>query len=321
MKRPAKLSSTLLALTAFVAIGLFWGTKAQASIFHVVRTGDTVNSLAMEYYGEANRATLLRAVNRMPEEGEVELAIGEPLLIPESARRVVKTGETWADLAQAELGSPDRAWYIADINGAEESSTPTKGQIINIPYLMPWSLTEGLAGTVSHFFPDQSGRDRIRIARLLIKLNSGLRPRGMTRGTRIIIPFADLNILPEKRAELDRIAALRRSSADQQAQTQATAQLEELGQLYAQGDYLELIRTAGHIAGASELTAAQQVTLHRYLGQTFVALDRVDLAEREFAELLELQPDFQFDQVTTSPVILELFQRVRRERGSTVNQR
>lgn len=308
---------TLLALCALI---LLWTPGTLASVIHIVRPGDTINSLAMEYYGEANRTVLIRAVNSIPTNDEVELAIGEPVLIPESTRRVVKAGETWADLAQTELGSPRRAWFIADVNGSDESSTPTKGQIINVPYLLPWSLTEGLAGTVNRFFPDESGRDRMRIARLLIKINSGLRPRGMTRGTRIVVPFADLNILPEKHAELDRLAASRRSQSDQQAQSQANARLEELIDLFAEGAYIELIQLAGQIAGASELTAAQQVTLHRYLGQAFVALDRDDLAVREFRELLELQPDFQFDQVTTSPVILELFEQVRHRRSSDDDQ-
>ena len=300
---------TLLALCALI---LLWTPGTLASVIHIVRPGDTINSLAMEYYGEANRTVLIRAVNSIPTNDEVELAIGEPVLIPESTRRVVKAGETWADLAQTELGSPRRAWFIADVNGSDESSTPTKGQIINVPYLLPWSLTEGLAGTVNRFFPDESGRDRMRIARLLIKINSGLRPRGMTRGTRIVVPFADLNILPEKHAELDRLAASRRSQSDQQAQSQANARLEELIDLFAEGAYIELIQLAGQIAGASELTAAQQVTLHRYLGQAFVALDRDDLAVREFRELLELQPDFQFDQVTTSPVVIEALDQARR---------
>lgn len=303
MRRPFLLAATL-SLSALLA------GEARANVFHIARPGDTVTSLSQEYYGDTSRALLLRAVNHMPIEGDVELAIGEQIMIPQSSRRIVREGDSWSKLAEAELGAADRAWYLADVNGAQENEPPTKGQIVTIPYMMPWSLTEGLAATIARFFPDQTQRDRIATARMLIRLNPGLRPRGMTKGTRIVIPFPDVTILPQKLATLERRSATHRSTVDQQQQQDANAQLERLPELLSSGAYVELVRLAGRIS-ASDLTEAQNVTLHRYLGQAYVALDRPELAEQEFVELLALQPDFQFDQVTTSPTIIAILDRAR----------
>lgn len=287
------------------------GGDALATVIHITRPGDTVTSLAQEYYGSTSRALILRAVNRMPPDGEVELAIGEPILIPETTRRVVGGDETWASLAAAELGSADRAWLLAEVNHGTESQPPTRGQIITVPYLLPWALNEGLAATITFFFPETSPRERIDMARLLLRLNPGLRPRGVARGTRIVVPIDDLTILPQKLAEVQRRDASLRTVSDQQQQRDTNSELEGLARLLANGAYVEIVRTAGRLS-ATDLTEAQQVMLHRYLGQAFVALDRTDLAEQEFVDLLELQPDSQFDQVTTSPTILEVFERARR---------
>lgn len=286
------------------------GGDAMATVIHITRQGDTVTSLAQEYYGSTGRAIILRAVNRMPPDGEVELAIGEPILIPETARRVVGADETWASLAASELGSAERAWLLAEVNHGTEAQPPTKGQIVTVPYLLPWALTEGLAATITYFYPETSPRERIDLARLLLRLNPGLRPRGVSKGTRIVVPIDDLTILPQKLEEVQRRDVSLRTAGDQQQQLETNTELEGLSRLLADGAYVELVRAAGRLS-ATDLTEAQQVTLHRYLGQAFVALDRTDLAEQEFVDLLGLQPDFQFDQVTTSPTILEVLERAR----------
>jgi DNA-binding TFAR19-related protein (PDSD5 family) len=295
-------------------------SAALANVFHIVRQGDTISSLSQEYYGDTKLTHLLRAVNRMPTEGDVSLAIGEPLLIPECTRRIVGENESWSDLAEAELGTADRAWFLAEVNNSDENTAPTKGQIVTVPYMMPWSLTDGLAATIVQFFPEHGQRQRIQTARMLIRLNPGLRPRGIAKGTRIVVPFGDVTILPQKLAELEKQSSARRSTEDQRQQQDANSQLERLPTLLAAGSYVELVRLAGQIS-AADLTEAQQVTLHRYLGQAFAALDRPDLAEQEFSELLELQPDFQFDQVTTSPAIIEILDRARTQSGSRSTKR
>ena len=52
-----------------------FSSDAIATVIHVTRQGDTVTSLATEYYGDATKALIIRAVNRIPSDEEVELEL------------------------------------------------------------------------------------------------------------------------------------------------------------------------------------------------------------------------------------------------------
>lgn len=296
----------LLGVGAFTVAGV-----ARASIVHFVGQGDSITSLALEYYGEASKTLLLRAANNWPLEGDVELMVGAPVVIPECKRRVVKGGQTWEDLAREELGTTDRAWLVAEANHSKTQEPPESGQIVTIPLLVPVVVGESLRSTVKRFYPEVTGAQRRDLTRLIKRLNPDLPAQRGGRGARILLPFFDVAIRPTKRMVLDERQSERRSPQAQERQVVVARELEGLPELLASGAYVEVVVLASRISGATELTEAQRVTLHRCLGQAFVALDRNDLAQVEFVELLRLQPDFQFDQVTTSPSVLEVFERAR----------
>jgi len=297
----------LLSAVALVGATMV-ATPAAAQVIHVVQPGDTPTSLAVHYYGDAVRQVIIRAVNGMHAEDEVDVAIGEPMLIPERRHRLVAEGDTWADLSRQELGTVDRAWLFAQVNDTDPLEAPEPGRVIVIPYLMPLAIADGLPTTISRYYPDENMR---QVARMLRRVNPNLRGR-VPRGTRIVLPFAELEILAARRSEIDQAAASRRAPTDADRQDEAAQQLARLRELLDAGSFAECVELAGRISGCADLTAAQQVRLRRYLGQAYVALERDDLAEQEFRQLLTLEPDFQFDQVTTSPAVIELLDRARR---------
>lgn len=292
---------------------------AHASIVHFVGQGDSVTSLALEYYGEASRAAVVRAANSWPEEGEVELFVGEPVVIPECTRRVVEKGQSWDDLAHEELGSTERAWLLAEANRANLQEPPAEGQIVTVPFLLPVVLEEGLRPAVDQFYSEMPRPERRDMTKIVKRLNPHIPSQRGGRGTRVLLPFFDLTIRPTKRVVLEERQARRRSPSGQDRQRSAAREIEQLSGLLAEGDFIEVVVIASRVQGAAELTVAQRVTLYRYLGQAFVALDRDDLALEQFMALLELQADFQFDQVTTSPVVLEAFERAQ-ERHSALGE-
>ncbi len=309
-------------LVLVVAALLTLAGVARASIVHFVGQGDSVTSLALEYYDDASKAAVIRAANSWPPEGEVELFVGEPVVIPECVRRVVEKGQTWQDLAREELGSAERAWLLAEANHGNLQEPPEPGRIVAVPFLLPVVLQEGLRATVKGLYPELSRSERRDRVRLIKRLNPDLPAQRDGRGARALLPFFDLTIRPTKRTVLEERQARHRAPRDQDGQRAASGELERLPQLLGDGSYIEVVVVASRVAGSTELTEAQQVTLHRYLGQAFVALDRVDLAIVEFEALLELQPDFQFDQVTTSPAVIEVLERARqrlRARGSPIS--
>jgi len=284
---------------------------ARASMVHFVGQGDSVTSLALEYYGDANKAPILRRANRWPREGDVGLMVGEPVVIPECNRRVIREGQSWEDLAREELGRTDRAWLLAEANSTNPYEPPEPGRIVSIPFLLPVKITEGLAQTVKLYYPGQTGAKVRETIGLIKRLNPDLPSGRPARGARVLLPFFDLAIRPTKRIILDERRDQLRSPVGQERQRNAARDLERLPVLLSEGAFIEVVERASTIRGSTELTEAQRVTLHRYLGQAFVALDREDLAIREFRALLGLQPDFQFDQVTTSPTVLEVLERAR----------
>jgi hypothetical protein len=290
--------------------------RAEAMAIHIVRPGETVTSIAAAYYGQPGREVVLRAVNQMSAEGEVELQVGEPLLIPEQHQRVVRQGDSWESLARDEMGTEERAWLLAEANQSDPVQRPEAGRIIVIPYLMPLAIGDGLPAVIERFYPGESPR---QVARMLRRLNPNLRAR-VQRGTRIVLPVYGLEMLASRRAEIERADAAQRRPEDAERQRDASAQLARLPDLLAAGSFVELVALAGRISASADLTEAQQVTLHRYLGQAYVALDRPDLATAEFVRVVTLQPDFQLDEVTTSPTVLEVFRRAR-ERARDVDRR
>ncbi|MCL4236303.1 MAG: hypothetical protein KJ042_17510 [Deltaproteobacteria bacterium] len=85
---------------------------------------------------------------------------------------------------------------------------------------------------------------------------------------------------------------------------------------YEASAYDDALRLLGDaIAKPSRYTAAQRAKAHRYMAMTLVAFDRADEAREQFILSLDLEPDFRFDPVVTSPKILRVFEEARAARG------
>ena len=98
------LASVLLALPA----------RADVAIVHIVRTGETLASIAELYYGDPRRETALVAENGLSAEGGSAIEVGLRLVIPTVSYHLVAEGETWAELATRFYGDPRRAFVLID---------------------------------------------------------------------------------------------------------------------------------------------------------------------------------------------------------------
>lgn len=85
---------------------------------------------------------------------------------------------------------------------------------------------------------------------------------------------------------------------------------------YDASAYDDALRLLGEaIAKPSLYTAAQRAKAHRYLAMALIAFDRADEAREQFILSLDLEPDFRFDPVMTSPKIVRVFEEARAMRG------
>ncbi len=98
---------------------------------HVVRKGDTLESLATKYYGGAERAAILVEANGWVQARK--LHAGERLVVPLAWKYRIESGDTLSSLAQRLLGDQRRAAYLADLNGIHLGSKLAIGQELSMP--------------------------------------------------------------------------------------------------------------------------------------------------------------------------------------------
>lgn len=84
--------------------------------------------------------------------------------------------------------------------------------------------------------------------------------------------------------------------------------------LYSRGEYLlviDYIETT--LSDTLGLDREERALLLKLLGSSYVAVGNTESARKQFKKMLELDPDSEFDPVSTSPKILTVFNEARRE--------
>jgi nucleoid-associated protein YgaU len=89
---------------------------ADSGFVHVVRPGETLASIAQRYYGDPRRESVLVAENGLASQGGAPIVVGLRLTIPWATYHRVKSGETWAQLAERSSGDPRRAFSFEVAN-------------------------------------------------------------------------------------------------------------------------------------------------------------------------------------------------------------
>lgn len=99
--------------------------------------------------------------------------------------------------------------------------------------------------------------------------------------------------------------AVRPAAADNRLLTEAIAKYDDL-------EYDEAIRRLSAALLVPGNTPQDNAQIYRYLGLSYLLIDRPEPATGAFRNLLVLQPDYRFDQ-ETAPRIVEFFEQVRRQ--------
>ncbi len=83
---------------------------------------------------------------------------------------------------------------------------------------------------------------------------------------------------------------------------------------YAYGNYDEAVRGLRALLYPMRLSTDEQVIdTRKYLALSYYLLDRLDEVGDEFAKLLHLDPDYQLDPFTVAPLVIEMFETVRKK--------
>lgn len=301
-----------LGTSFFLAISLLCPMPASAQqVVHIVRSGDTLASIAQRYYGDPRRENVLVEENGLTTQGGAAIVVGLRLHIPSVAYHRVQQGETWAQLATRFYGDHRRTSVLMEANSGTPGMQPDVGAEIIVPF--PLRFVAGqhdtLANVARDFYGDPDALSQLR------RFNF-IRGNRLQRGQIILVPLKDLVLSPEGRriAEDQRTAAGVPSGDVRALQNRVNADLPRLIEYVRRGRFTEAVALGNRLLGAGALTGNQIVTIQRELGTAYVALDREDLAAEAFRAAIHWQPDLSLDTSRTSPRVLRAFERAKAPR-------
>lgn len=300
----------MLALCALFAFGTVSTARADdVAYVHVVRSGETLASIAQSYYGNAKRENVLVAENGLTDQGGSAIVEGLRLVIPTVRYHRVKAGDTWRDLAQRYYGDGNRAAVLLRANGAKPGTNPDEGAQLLIPYPVRHVVKQGesmLTIAELHY----ADRTEVR----MIRGFNGAKGR-LTRGHILLIPLFDLLLSDEGRKKLAESTGQTLEQGETRAiQARIDEQLPALREHVQKGRYAEALALGNQLLGTGQLTGNQELSIHLQLATAYVALGREDLATSAFEKALERQPDLQLDSVRTSPRVLSALSLARNAR-------
>lgn len=276
---------------------------------HVAQEDETLEQLAVRYYGAAKNAIVIRAANGFKHPDNGRLTAGERIEIPENDfYRITEDDESWDNIAERFLGSAERRAIFAKLNGFEEDQLPPVGTIIKVPYhvLHIFNQNETIRSVARLYYDKQ-------ISPTWLQDYNFTKKKKFTRGTPIIVPLMELEIREEERNRIDELRRNRSSASDKAKQESARIAIERLKEAFSEGRYVNMVAIAAGLLGNVELTVPQEITIQNYLAFSYIALGEKQLAIEAFKRALSLQPVMELSPITTSPKILEVFNEARKQ--------
>lgn len=290
-----------LALAFFLVISF---AKSGDAFTHNVRQGETLASIAEQYYGRIEHEKILVAANALDAQGGSPIVPGMRLEIPAVSFHVITGGETWASLAQEYLGDAERAGVLATANDTVPWVPPVDGQEIVVPYNLRYLVGSGeTLVTISQKFFGKREK-----AWTLDRYN---RRKGepVRRGDVVLIPFTDLALTEAGKIAAAASEANIRAQAEGQAreaQRKVDAEMPILLSDVRNGRYVDAVARGTRMLSAGELTNPQLASIHRQLLESYIALDSPELASASCASWIENDPDANWnDKVRLSPKIVD----------------
>ncbi|MCP4197308.1 MAG: LysM peptidoglycan-binding domain-containing protein [Proteobacteria bacterium] len=269
---------------------------------HIAHSGETLEQLAVRYYGSPQMSMVIRAANGFVHPDDGSVTPGEQIEIPEVTYHRVGSDETWKSIANQYLASPKRGIFLAKMNGYDKNKFPAKGTIIKIPYHLRhiFAVGETIRSVVRLYY----GKTRTIS---WLKQYNVTRKTKFTRGDVVIVPLIKLGFTEQEQRRIQTIRSERYSEKDIEAQDEAREAIGELRKSFEQGQYIRIVAIAYRLIGKGKLTVPQQIGVHKYLGFAYVALGKEQRAIEAFTKAIVLQPAMELSTITTSPKILKVF--------------
>ncbi len=299
--------AAMLALTAWMHAAV---ARADTPLVHTVRPGETLASIAEQYYGDPRQERVLVAENGLTSEGGSAIVVGLRLRIPAVGYHLVREGETFAAIATRYYGVPQRAFTLIEANGVSAGAQPDAGAELVIPYPLRHvaSQHDSVRSLAKTYFRS------LTTGMATIRRFNGIETNRLQRGQIVLVPMETLRLSEAARAGArDAPGGGASDGSVRDRQAEIDRELPVLREHVRRGRYADAVQAANRLIGGGQLSARQVVTIQRELATALVALDREDLAAQAFVALLEQQLDYELDGVKTSPSVLRVFELARHE--------
>ena len=279
---------------------------------HVARAGETLDQLAVLYYGTVKHSMTIRAANGFLHPDDGRLIEGEHVEIPEVTYYRVQAGDTWESIANEHLGSVRRGRFLAEMNTELPGSALVEGQIVKVPYQLLYVLApdETLKSVAAQYLGTSFSAEWLRDYNLFKKKKS------LGRGDALLVPLVNVEMTPTGKARVQAAQPRDFTAEDRAAQADAAKRIAALRDDYTAGRYVRVVAEASQLLGGGKLTVPQQVGVAKFLASAYVAFGDREAAIGAFAGALAKQPDMELSPITTSPKILDAFREAQRRAAS-----
>lgn len=288
------------AVAAAIALACVLVPGASQAFPYTAKRGDTLAGLAERFYGKVEMEKVLVAANGFDD--QVPLIAGMRIEVPAVSFHRIAAGESWASLAEAQLGDARRAEALALSNETMPWIPPSKGREIVVPYPLRYEVKRG-DSTPSIAYRFLGRRDDA----LVVDRFNNLRGEPVEPGDVVLVPVVDLVLTDEgKEAAKDSLALIGGEGAgdDHDAQERVERELPALEEEVRKGRYLEAIVHGNQLLGAGTPTDPQLAAIERQLVEAYVALDELELARGACADWRRANPELVLDPIRLSPKIL-----------------
>ncbi|MDW8247530.1 MAG: LysM peptidoglycan-binding domain-containing protein, partial [Sandaracinaceae bacterium] len=282
-------------------------------VVHVVKNGETLASIAEQYYGDAKKEAILVAENGLEVHGGARIVAGLRLVIPSVGYHRVAAGESWASIAEKYYGNPSRAFVLQEANPSIVGSNLPEGAEILLPYPLRHvaDQRDTLERIAKRYYEDAG-------AFSIIRRFNGLRNPRLFRGQVVLVPLFNL-ILTEGarlRASQNPEQACEHAASIRSLQERVHLEIPVIQEYLREGHYVEAIAAGNRLLGNEGLDVEQRTSILIMLATAYIALENRELAVQALIEALRLKKNLSLDPRRVSPAVRSALEEARRRLAS-----
>ncbi len=324
-----------------VVLGILCFQRAHA-LKYKPKKDETLSHVALIHYGDPKKWVYITAANFIAEPNKINR--GRPLWVPTVWRYRIKKGDSLSRLSTKYLKDSKRADFLMWLNKIKKPRDLDAGMLITMPFLLRHRVQQGqsMVDVAKRYY------FRSKETGLLRKFNNK-RTNVLKPGEIVFVPVFDPDAAYDK--VKDRVKRYRQREAkvaeeaqeiakkaiaengtaapdspptdaatrilesdaedDKQSPPEDLALIKKAGELYRDGEYARAQANLTRALERNLLSSAHEARAREIMAFCLVALERPKDAEHEFVRLLMVDPKRTLDPVTTSPKIMEVFQRAK----------